>query len=362
MGADYVVFTFQVGKYQPSTVIDFEVPKKYGLRQTIGDTLGIGGIFRALRTIPVMFEYTELMEELCPDALLLNHVNPMAMNTWALLAGTKIKTIGLCHSVQTSFPPLVKALGIAPEEVNYTCAGINHLAFYLTLEHKGEDLYPRIIEKVASKEYWPVHDRVRLDMLLRLGYYITESSEHFSEYVPWFIKRDRPDLIEQYHIPLDEYPRRCKNLIKDWQGMAADLQAGKGFDNLQRSPEYTTRIIRAMETGEPALVHGNVLNNGLIDNLPESCCVEVPCLIDNNGVQPIKVGALPPQLAALARSSINVQELVVRAILENNKNYLYHAALMDPHTAAELSPDEIYRLVDDLFAAHGEMIPLWKNE
>jgi len=360
-GADYVIFTFQVGGYEPSTVIDFEIPKKYGLRQTIGDTLGIGGIFRALRTIPVMLGYAYLMEELCPNAIVLNYVNPMAMNTWALLAGSNMRGIGLCHSVQGSYRPLCEAIGVNPDEVNYTCAGINHMAFYLSLEHQGEDLYPRIFRKVASRDYYPDWDRVRLDMMLRLGYYITESSEHFSEYHPWYIKRDRPDLIEEFNIPLDEYPRRCVNQNASWDQMAADLAAGKGFDNLHQSSEYGSRIIHAMETGIPTLVHGNVLNTGLIDNLPEGCCVEVPCLIDKNGIQPVKVGLLPPHLAALDRTSINVQELVVHAILSNTKDYVYHAAMLDPHTAAELSLDEIWSLVDDLFEAHGEMIPLFRG-
>ncbi len=359
--ADYAVNMIQVGGYEPSTVIDFEIPKKYGLRQTIADTLGVGGIFRALRTIPVMLDYCDIMVDACPDVTLLNYVNPMAMNTWAILAGTDIKTIGLCHSVQGSHRHLCEAIGVNPDEVNYTCAGINHMAFYLTLEHNGEDLYPRIFEKVESGEYAPDWDRVRLDMMLRIGYYITESSEHFSEYNPWFIKRDRPELIEKYNIPLDEYPRRCIEQNKWWQSMAADMEAGKGFDNLQRSSEYGSRIIRAMETGEPTLVHGNVLNHGLIENLPDGCCVEVPCLIDKNGIQPLKVGHLPVQLAAMNRTNINVQELTVAAALTGMKDLVYHAAMMDPHTAAELSLDEIWSLVDDLFEAHGDMIPLFKE-
>ncbi len=357
--ADYAVFMFQVGGYEPSTVIDFEIPKKYGLRQTIGDTLGIGGIFRALRTIPVLLDYGYIMEEVCPNVTVLNYVNPMAMNTWAMLDGTPINTIGLCHSVQGSYRHLCEAIGVNPDEVNYTCAGINHMAFYLTLEHHGVDLYPAIFEQVSSGAYCPEWDRVRLDMMLRLGYYITESSEHFSEYHPWYIKRDRPDLIEQFHIPLDEYPRRCVEQNKSWAQMAADLEAGKGFDQPQRSSEYGARIIRAMETGEPTVVHGNVLNNGLIGNLPDGCCVEVPCLIDKNGIQPIKVGNLPIHLAALNRTNINVQELVVAAALTNTKAYVYHAAMLDPHTAAELSLEQIWSLVDDLFDAHDETISLF---
>jgi alpha-galactosidase len=350
--ADYAVNMIQVGGYEPGTVIDFKVPKKYNLQQTIGDTLGIGGIFRALRTIPVMLEYADIMEEVCPDVLFLNYVNPMAMNTWAVLEATGIETIGLCHSVQGSHRHLCRAIGVNPDEVNYTCAGINHMAFYLTLEHNGEDLYPRIIEKVQSGEYAPDWDRVRLDMLLRIGYYITESSEHFSEYVPWFIKRDRPDLIERYNVPLDEYPRRCIDQNKWWDKLTAEMEEGKGFDDLKRSSEYGSRIINAKETGEPTLVHGNVLNYGLIDNLPEGCCVEVPCLIDKNGVQPIAVGTLPPHLAALNRTNINVQELTVEAALTGNRDAIYHAAMLDPHTAAELSLDEIWSLVDDMIEAH----------
>jgi alpha-galactosidase len=301
------------------------------------------------------------MEDVCPDVTFLNYVNPMAMNTWALLGGSNINTLGLCHSVQGSYRHLAEAIGINPDEVNYTCAGINHMAFYLTLEHKGEDLYPRILEKVSSGEYLPEWDRVRLDMMLRLGYYITESSEHFSEYVPWFIKRDQPETIDKFHIPLDEYPRRCRDQIAGWKSQAAELQAGKGFEHLTRTAEYGSRIIHAMESGEPTVIHGNVLNDGLIDNLPTGCCVEVPCLIDANGVQPVKVGPLPPQLAALDRCCINVQELVVAAVLTGKKEYVYHAAMMDPHTAAELNLDQIYSLVDDLFAAHGDWIPLFNE-
>ena len=358
-GADYVLNMIQVGGYKPCTVTDFEIPKKYGLRQTIGDTLGIGGIFRALRTIPVMLDYASLMEEVCPTATMLNYVNPMAMNTWAMLLGTDIRTVGLCHSVQSSYRHLATAIGVNPNEVNYTCAGINHMAFYLTLEHNGEDLYPRIFEKVASGDYLPEWDKVRLDMMLRFGYYITESSEHFSEYVPWFIKRDRQNLITEYHIPLDEYPRRCEEQLAGWARMAQDLETGKGFDSLTRTSEYGAAIIHAMESNDPTLIHGNVLNDHLIDNLPDGCCVEVPCLVDKNGIQPIKVGPLPPQLAALDRLSINVQELVVAAVLTNKKEYVYHAAMMDPHTSAELDPEQIYAMVDELFEAHGEWIALF---
>ena len=360
-GADYAVNMIQVGGYEPCTVTDFEIPKKYGLRQTIADTLGIGGIFRSLRTIPVMLDYAAIMEDVCPDVTFLNYVNPMAMNTWAMLAGTSINTVGLCHSVQGSYKHLVKAIGVNPDEVNYTCAGINHMAFYTSLEHNGEDLYPAIFEKVASGEYFPDWDKVRLDMMLRIGYYITESSEHFSEYGPWHIKSNKPELIDQYKVPLDEYPRRCIIQIADWDKMSKEFEAGIGFENRKRSSEYGSRIIHAMETNEPTVIHGNVLNDGLIDNLPQFCCVEVPCLIDKNGIQPMKVGELPPVCAALNRTNINVQELVVQACLTGDKESVYHAAMLDPHTAAELSLDEIWSLVDDLFEAHGDWIPQFNN-
>jgi len=356
-GADYAVNMIQVGGYEPCTVTDFEIPKKYGLRQTIADTLGIGGIFRSLRTIPVMLKYARIMEEVCPDVTFLNYVNPMAMNTWAVLKATKIKTVGLCHSVQGSHHHLCTAIGVDPKEVNFTCAGINHMAFYLTLEHNGEDIYPRIREIVNSGEYYPEWDRVRLSVMKKIGYYITESSEHFSEYVPWFIKSGQPDLIEKYNIPLDEYITRCINQNASWDSMAKELEEGKGFDNLEQSTEYGSRIIMAMETGVPTLIHGSVLNYGLIDNLPTGCCVEVPCLIDKNGIQPVRVGSLPPHLAALDRTNINVQEMVVEAALTGNRDYTYYAAMLDPHTAAELSLDQIYSLVDDLYEAHGDWIP-----
>ncbi len=354
---DYAVSMIQVGGYHPCTVTDFEIPKKYGLRQTIGDTLGIGGIFRALRSIPVLLDYARLMEDVCPNATLLNYVNPLAMNTWALMEAANIRTIGLCHSVQVSHHHLCEAVGVNPEEVDYICAGINHMAFYLRLEHKGEDLYPRILEKVRRGEYLPEWDRVRLDMLFRLGYYITESSEHFSEYNPWFIKRDRPDLIERYNIPLDEYPRRCEEQERWWASMAEDLAAGKSFEELSRSQDYGVQIIHALETDEKVLVHGNVLNQGLIDNLPEGCCVEVPCVIDKNGIHPQKVGALPVHLAAMNRTNINVQELTVKAALTGKKEHIYHAAMLDPHTGAELSLEEIWSLVDEMIEAHGDWLP-----
>jgi alpha-galactosidase len=359
-GADYAIGMFQVGGYKPSTVIDFEVPKKYGLRQTIADTLGIGGIMRALRTIPVMLDMCNDMEEVGqPNIAFLNYVNPMAMNCWAVFRDSPVNTIGLCHSVQGTAEQLARDIGVPIEQINYLSAGINHMAFYLRFERKTddgvEDLYPRIRQVVADGRI-PDWNRVRYEMLTRLGYFVTESSEHFAEYTPWFIKRDRPDLIEKYHIPLDEYPRRCENQIAGWEILRKDLEQGAHIE-VRRSKEYGSLIIHSMETGTPRVVYGSVPNHGIIDNLPQGCAVEVPVLVDKNGVQPTRIGALPPQLAAMMRTNINVQELTVEAALTRKREHIYHAAMLDPHTAAELDLDQIYALVDDLIEAHGEWLP-----
>lgn len=405
-GADYAINMIQVAGYKPGTVVDFEIPKKYGLRQTIADTLGIGGIMRGLRTIPVMLDMCRDMEELCPGVTFLNYTNPMAILTWAMNRATSIKTIGLCHSVQGTASELCNDIGVPVEEVNYLCAGINHMAFYLRFERDGEDLYPRIRQVVAEGRV-PPWNRVRYEMLTRFGYFVTESSEHFSEYVPWFIKRDRPDLIEKFNIPLDEYVGRCEDQLSGWDslceefdatqpGAEQDLAAIKRYNKVQselwlqrmtrgdatliaeerekrkrkqeareekgeqavrHSGEYGTLIIHSMETGQPRVIYGNVPNDNLIDNLPAGCCVEVPCLVDKNGVQPTRVGALPPHLAALMQTNINVQALTVEAALTGKREHIYHAAMLDPHTAAELDLAQIWAMVDELIAAHGEWLP-----
>jgi len=354
-GADYVICMIQVGGYKPSTVIDFEIPKKYGLRQTIADTLGIGGIMRGLRTIPVLLDIAADMEALCPDALFLNYVNPMAINQWALSRGSSIKTVGLCHSVPHTAGELAADIGVPVDEINYVVAGINHVAFYLKFERDGENLYP-MIRQVMAEGRVPETNRVRYDMFKRLGYFVTESSEHFSEYVPWFIKRDRPELIDQFNIPLDEYIRRCEQQIADWGEMRSSLLNGAEIP-IERSVEYGSLIIHSMETGQPRTVYGNVPNHNLITNLPDGCCVEVPCLVDKNGVQPVHIGQLPPHLAALMQTNINVQSLTVEAALTDNRDHIYHAAMLDPHTAAELDLDQIWALVDDLIEAHGDWLP-----
>jgi alpha-galactosidase len=362
-GADYVVCMIQVAGYTPGTVIDFEIPKKYGLRQTIADTLGIGGIMRALRTIPILLDICRDMEELCPNAILLNYVNPMAINCWALNRATRIKAVGLCHSVPHTAGELAQDIGIPIDEINYLVAGINHMAFYLKFERKidgvVEDLYPRIHQVIVEGRV-PIENQVRYDMMQRLGYFVTESSEHFSEYVPWFIKRDRPDLIERYNIPLDEYIRRCEEQIADWEILDQKLRNNQHSLEIERSVEYGSRIIHSMETGKPRTVYANVLNGGLISNLPPDCIVEVPCLVDKNGLQPTFIGSLPPHLAALIQTNINVQRLTVEAALTRKREHIYHAAMLDPHTAAELDLDQIWSLVDELIAAHGDWLPQYE--
>jgi alpha-galactosidase len=355
-GADYAIAMIQVAGYKPGTVIDFEIPKRYGLRATIADTLGVGGIMRGLRTIPVLLDICGDMQAVCPDVTFLNYVNPMAMNTWAILKATPIKTVGLCHSVQGTAMQLAMDLGVPFNEIQYIAAGINHMAFYLRFERNGEDLYP-LLRQVIQDGRVPDWNRVRYEMLLRLGYFVTESSEHFAEYVPWFIKRDRPDLIERFNIPLDEYIRRCENQIAAWEAMRIDYEDPAKSITVERSHEYGSQIIHAIETGEPTVIYGNVLNHGLIDNLPQGCCVEVPCLVDKNGIQPTRIGGLPPHLAALMQTNINVQALTVEAALTGQREHIYHAAMLDPHTAAELSLEQIWSLVDDLIDAHADWLP-----
>jgi len=357
-GADYVLLMIQVGGYKPATVVDFEIPKKYGLRQTIADTLGIGGIMRGLRTIPVILDICRDMEELCPNALLMNYVNPMAMLCWAVDRATSIKYVGLCHSVQGTAADIAHDIGVPLEEINFRCAGINHMSFYLEFERNCVDLYPAI-HRVYEEGRQPMGNLVRYEMLKRLGYFVTESSEHFSEYVPWFIKRDRPDLIDNFNIPLDEYPRRCIDQIAGWEKTRAEYEAGADVQ-LKRTNEYASTIIRSMETGIASIINGNVGNHGLIANLPEGCCVEVPCVVDKNGIQPTTIGTLPPHLAALMQTNVNVQALTVEAALTGKREHIYHAAMLDPHTAAELDLDQIWHLVDDLIEAHGSWLPTYQ--
>ncbi|CEN83163.1 alpha-glucosidase/alpha-galactosidase [Paraclostridium sordellii] len=356
-GAKYIVNAIQVGGYDPCTITDFEVPKKYGLRQTIGDTVGIGGIFRGLRTIPVMLDFAKDIEEVCPDALLLNYTNPMSMITLAMIKGTKVKTVGLCHSVQTCASDLLSKLNMSTEGISYKIAGINHMGWLLEITKDGKDLYPEI--KKRAKTLGKHDDMIRFELMKQFGYYVTESSEHNAEYLPYFIKNTHPEFIEKYNIPLDEYPRRCISQIENWDKCKKDLVNNEEI-NHERTKEYASYIMEAIETGRPYTFGGNVLNTGLITNLPNDCCVEVTCLADKNGITPCYVGELPIQLAALNRTNVNVQLLTVEAALTRNKDYIYYAAMLDPHTSSELSIDDIKNLVDDLIKEHGDWLPKFK--
>ncbi|MBL8027709.1 MAG: alpha-glucosidase/alpha-galactosidase [Fibrobacteres bacterium] len=366
-GADFVVNAIQVGGYKPSTVIDFEIPKKYKLRQTIADTLGIGGIFRGLRTIPVMLDFAKDMEEVCPNAWFLNYTNPMCILTGAMLRGTNVKTVGLCHSVQGCVPGLLKRLDLtgkyAPADTQWKIAGINHMAWLLEITHKGKDIYPEIKKAAAAKNAAARKkgakkhdDMVRFEIMRHFGYYVTESSEHNSEYMPYWIKSNFPGLIEEFNIPLDEYPRRCVNQIKTWAERRKELVKDNMLTHV-KSHEYGATIMNSILTDSPSYIGGNVLNNGLIPNLPANAVVEVPCLVNRNGIQGTFAGALPEQLAGLNRTNINVQLLTIEAALTGKKDALYHAAMLDPHTSAELPLDSIRALCDDLIKAHGKMLP-----
>ena len=355
-GASYVVNAIQVGGYEPCTVTDFEIPKKYGLRQTIADTLGIGGIFRGLRTIPVMKKYADVMEKVCPNALLLNYTNPMSILSGYMQRYTKVKTVGLCHSCQVVVSHINESLKLPQlNEAKYTLAGINHMCWLLTLQDKnGNDLYPLFKEKF--NEVKPVNDLVRLEIMNRFGYYNTESSEHTAEYHPYFIKKDHPEFIERFNIPLDEYPRRCINQIKDWKELREKIMQPENVVH-ERSHEYGSRIIEACETGVPYKIYGNVQNTGLITNLPANACVEVPIMVDNNGLNPCFVGDIPDQLAGLNMTHIAVHNMVIKAAVTLDMEYIYMAAYLDPHTRDQLTFDEIKSLCDDLIEAHGDWLP-----
>jgi alpha-galactosidase len=408
--ADYVVNAIQVGGYEPCTVTDFEIPKKYGLQQTIGDTLGIGGIFRALRTLPVVLDLAHEMERVCPNAWFLNYTNPMSMVTAGILDGSSVRTVGLCHSVQECVPGLLGRLGLVdaypPQGTRWEIAGINHQSWLTSLSLNERDLYPEIkaiaresLERLAARggrtwerdlgarigmreddacyllalRAWRAFrdgeisedeardaavagDCVRLELMLRLGYYLTESSEHTAEYTPWFIKSHKPELIDRYFVPLDEYPRRCRAQIAGWEGLRKLLVEDPSIEH-HASAEFGAYIMNAMETDEPIRIAGNVMNEELVTNLPRKACVEVPCLVDRRGVQPCRVGDLPEPCAALNRTNVNPQILTVEAFRTGSRDAVYQAAMLDPHTGAELGIDEIVSLCDDLIEAHGGWLP-----
>ncbi len=362
-GANFVVNAIQVGGYEPCTVIDFEIPKKYGLRQTIADTMGIGGIMRALRTIPVMEDFARDMEEVCPDAWLLNYTNPMAMLTGYMLRYTKVKTIGLCHSVQICSRDLLNALDMADklEGRRELIAGINHMGWLLEIrDADGNDLYPEIRRRAAQKNATEKHnDMVRYEYINKLGYYCTESSEHNAEYNPFFIKSRCPELIEKFNIPLDEYPRRCVDQIAGWKACKEDILKN-GVITHERSREFASYIMDAIVTNKPYKIGGNVLNRGMISNLPYDACVEVPCLVDGMGIHPTYVGALPVQLAGMNMTNISCQLATIEAAHSHRKEDIYRAAMLDPHTAGELTMDEIVALCDELIDAHGEYMAMYR--
>ena len=380
VGANFVQTTIQVGGYKPSTVIDFEIPSQYGLKQTIADTLGIGGIMRALRTIPVLLDIAKDVMEICPNAIWLQYVNPMCANMIAINKSFPgIKTLGLCHSVQGTAEMLAKDLGENIEDINYLCAGINHMAFYKKFEKKAngkpaEDLYPRlkdIADKIVNGEMVSsrskkktnysgkvLHEKVRYEILRRFGYFVTESSEHFAEYVPWFIKKNRQDVIDKYKIPIEEYIDRCEKNIKLWDQLEKDM-APIYNEPLKRSNEYASFIMDGITNNNEVTINANVMNDGYIDNLPSNCCVEVPCIINSKGISPQKFGHLPEHLAALMRTNINVQILTAEAAMTKKREHIYHAALLDPLTAANLTIDEIYSMTDKMIEAHGNYLPVY---
>jgi len=351
-GAGYVVNMVQVGMHA-ATLLDFEIPLRHGVRQTIGDTLGVGGIFRALRTIPVMLGIAEDMHRECPDAWLLNYTNPMAILCWAVYEGSPIeRVVGLCHSVQHTTRHLAELVDVPFEEVTFLGAGINHQSFILRFEREGKDLYPLLDDAIARDP--ELRRTVRVELYRRLGYFPTESSEHGAEYVPWFMRHD--ELVRRFRLSVGEYVQRSEENLAEYERVREALARGEGFE-IERSLEYASLIVHSIETGVERVIYGNVRNDGLIDNLPDGCCVEVPCAVDRTGVRPTHVGALPPQLAALNRTFANVCELTVRAALEGKPEHVYHAAMLDPNTAASLTLDEIAELVDELRAAHGEALP-----
>ncbi|WP_024936656.1 alpha-glucosidase/alpha-galactosidase [Actinomadura welshii] len=351
-GADFVINMIQVGGHG-STVIDFEIPARFGLRQTIADTIGVGGIFRALRTFPVLDGIAADMAECCPDAWLLNYTNPMAMNVWYLAAATPVRNaVGLCHSVYWTTRGLAELVGVPYEEVSYLAAGVNHQAWVLTFQRDGEDLYPRLDEAIERDP--ELRRRVRVEMYRRLGHYPTETSEHSAEYVPWFMRHDAE--VARLRIPVDEYIRVSEENLREYATTRAALAAGEPIP-VEGSMEYAPQIIHSMVTGRPRVVYGNVVNRGLIGNLPEGCAVEVPCLVDAQGVQPTAVGDLPPQCAALNRSFVSVGELTVRAAAEGRPDHIRHAAMADPNTAATLTIEEIWTLCDEMVKAHGDLLP-----
>lgn len=358
-GADFVICAVQVGGYDPCTISDFEIPKKYGLRQTIADTLGVGGVFRALRTIPVMEMFGKYVEKYCPNAIFMNYSNPMGMLSGYMQRYTDVRFVGLCHSVQVAVPRLFDALGMDyDDKIQWKIAGINHMAWLLEVTKNGVDLYPEIKRRSKAMGY-PENDKVRHEIMHRFGYYVTESSEHNAEYMPYFIKDRYPELIERFNIPLDEYPRRCIRNIEEWAQMRDELIHNPDLTH-ETSREYAAKIIHSVVNNEPFKFGGNVINRGVIPNLPGKACVEVPCISDASGITPLYVGELPEQLAALNRTNLNVQLMTIEAARTKKKDAVYQAVMLDPHVAAELPMDDIVKMCDELFEAHKDWMPQYQ--
>ena len=367
--ADFVIVMIQVGGYKPSTLIDFEIPAKYGLQQTIADTVGIGGIMRGLRTVPVLVEIAEEMLELCPRAMMLQYVNPMAINCLGLSHFVPdLRYVGLCHSVQGTVADLARDIGEDFNKIEFECSGINHMSFFTKFAKKlnngsTEDLYPKIFQKGETGDFGTNWDgcsnKVRYEVLKKLGYFVTESSEHFAEYTPWFIKSHQKDLIRKFDIPINEYIRRCEKQILEWDKQEKDMLSNPKIDN-NKSVEYASRVILSMITGKKDIIYGNVLNTNLIPNLPNNSCVEVPCVVQKDNLVPQVVPPLPIHLANLIQTNISVQQLTVEALKTRKKDSIYYAAMLDPHTAGELNLDQIWKMVDELIDAHGSMLPAFK--
>ena len=367
--ADFVIVMIQVGGYKPSTLIDFEIPAKYGLQQTIADTVGIGGIMRGLRTVPVLVEIAEEMLELCPRAMMLQYVNPMAINCLGLSHFVpELRYVGLCHSVQGTVADLARDIGEDFNKIEFECSGINHMSFFTKFAKKlnngsTEDLYPKIFQKGETGDFGTNWDgcsnKVRYEVLKKLGYFVTESSEHFAEYTPWFIKSHQKDLIRKFDIPINEYIRRCEKQIIEWDKQEKDMLSNPKIDN-NKSVEYASRVILSMITGKKDIIYGNVLNTNLIPNLPNNSCVEVPCVVQKDDLVPQVVPPLPIHLANLIQTNISVQQLTVEALKTRKKDSIYYAAMLDPHTAGELNLDQIWKMVDELIDAHGSMLPAFK--
>ncbi len=358
-GADFVINMVQIGGFD-ATLVDFEIPRKYGLNFTIADTTGPGGLFRALRTYPMLSGMCRDMEQVCPRAILLNYSNPMSMNMQTVTRTSGIRAVGLCHSVQGTFEQLMRYIGEEPSEIAFRCAGINHMAFYLSIEKQGADLYPRLFEAMNRPDVYG-SNKVRFELMKRLGYFVTESSEHNAEYCPYFIPHGA-DRIKLFDVPIDEYLRRCDAIVDEFARLKLFSRSNEPLEDVHPSHEYGAVIMRSVVTGKPSVIYGNMPNNGTIDNLPRSAIVEAATLVDRSGLHHAKVGELPPQLVAYMQPHVAQHELFIRAVLEERVDHVYQACMFDPLTAATLEPDKIVEMCDEMIAAYGDQLPPLKQK